>query len=63
MAQQAGAPQDGDTNIAPTYDAIFIPLFAGSLIFYCLRIWSHLRPVYKLSISDYVISLAVVMIS
>src|ERR1700722_17508083 len=62
MAQQAQAPQDG-TNTASAKEAVFISLFVISFVLYCLRIWSHTRPVYKLDTSDHVISLAMVMIS
>jgi hypothetical protein len=60
MAQQPELPHDSDINIAPTKEAIVMTLFGISLVFYCLRIWSHSRPVYKLDASDYAISLAVV---
>jgi hypothetical protein len=62
MAQQPQAPQDG-TNTASTKEAVFMSLFVISFVLYCLRIWSHTRPVYKLDTSDHVISLAMVMVS
>jgi hypothetical protein len=56
------APQDGDTSTGSKALAIVGTVFATALLFYFLRIYTHLRPAYKLSSSDYVISVTVVSI-
>ncbi|KFA50463.1 hypothetical protein S40293_07882 [Stachybotrys chartarum IBT 40293] len=54
-------PPDGNTNIGPQMLGIISGIFFGCLILYDSRIYIHVSLTNKLTASDYVISLAVLL--
>ncbi|KAK5660023.1 hypothetical protein OQA88_13491 [Cercophora sp. LCS_1] len=60
MSKDGGSPPPVDLSIGYRTLAILLPLFALSLLLYGVRIWTRVRPEYRLNAADYTISVAMV---
>ncbi|KAK3358817.1 hypothetical protein B0T25DRAFT_493950 [Lasiosphaeria hispida] len=56
MSSKGGVPPDN--SVGPATLAVVVPLFALATIVYSVRIWTRMRPKYRLNAADYTITIA-----
>ncbi|KAK0720973.1 hypothetical protein B0H67DRAFT_486037 [Lasiosphaeris hirsuta] len=56
MSSEGGVPPD--KSVGPATLAVLVPLFALATIVYSIRIWTRMRPKYRLNAADYTITIA-----